>query len=169
MINRLLYGIFHINPRRPYGMLAQVPPRRKKNVFFRNSRFPVRSVFVINVSLLTSVVRYWLRRKHGKSLLCNTWCIWHVSPSAAETPILAQEPNARGLIWVEGWYGMWYEKCHIITYLSYFHASFFIFVRRPLLITKKTWKKLVMQHMMSLLIEDLVLYEKCNCIRIMSL
>jgi hypothetical protein len=26
MINRLLYGIFHINLRRPYGMLAQVPP-----------------------------------------------------------------------------------------------------------------------------------------------
>jgi hypothetical protein len=36
-----------------------------------------------------------------------------------ETPILAQGPNPRGLIWVEGWCGMWYEKCHIITYLSY--------------------------------------------------
>jgi hypothetical protein len=26
---------------------------------------------------------------------------------------------SQGLIWVEGWYGMWYEKWHIITYLSY--------------------------------------------------
>ena len=51
----------------------------KKN-FFRNSHFPVRSVFVINVSLFTSVVRYCqngfiLRRKHGKCSLCNEW--WH--------------------------------------------------------------------------------------------
>ena len=36
-----------------------------------------------------------------------------------ETPILVQRPQSRGLIWVEDWYGMWYEKCHIITYLSY--------------------------------------------------
>jgi hypothetical protein len=46
--------------------------------FFRNSRFPARSVFVINVSLLTSVVCYCqhgLRRKHGKCSLCNEW--WH--------------------------------------------------------------------------------------------
>jgi hypothetical protein len=27
--------------------------------------------------------------------------------------------SALGLIWVEGWYGMSYEKCHIIIYLSY--------------------------------------------------
>jgi hypothetical protein len=42
--------------------------------FFRNSNFPIRSVFVINVSLFTSVVCYCqngLRRKHGKCLLCN--------------------------------------------------------------------------------------------------
>jgi len=47
-------------------------------VFFRNSRFPIRSVFVINVSLFASVVCYcqnWLWRKHGKCLLCNDW--WH--------------------------------------------------------------------------------------------
>jgi hypothetical protein len=46
--------------------------------FFRNSRFPARSVFVINVSLFTSVVCYCqhgLRRKHGKCSLCNEW--WH--------------------------------------------------------------------------------------------
>ena len=46
--------------------------------FFRNSRFPVRSVFVINVSLFTSVVCYCqngLRRKRGKCSLCNEW--WH--------------------------------------------------------------------------------------------
>ena len=46
--------------------------------FFRNSRFPVRSVFPINVSFFTSVVCYCqngLRRKHGKCLLCNEW--WH--------------------------------------------------------------------------------------------
>ena len=44
--------------------------------FFRNSRFPVRSVFVINVSLFTSVVCYYqngLRRKHGQCSLCNKW------------------------------------------------------------------------------------------------
>ena len=48
----------------------------KKN--FRNSRFPVWSGFVINVSLFTSVVCYCqngLRRKHGKCSLCNEW--WH--------------------------------------------------------------------------------------------
>jgi hypothetical protein len=42
--------------------------------FFRNSNFPIRSVFVINVSLFTSVVCYCqngLRRKHGKCSLCN--------------------------------------------------------------------------------------------------
>ena len=27
--------------------------------------------------------------------------------------------SARNVRWVEGWYGMWYENCHIITYLSY--------------------------------------------------
>jgi hypothetical protein len=50
----------------------------RKNIFFRNSRFSVRSVFVINVSFFTSVVGYWqngLRRKHGKCSLCNNW--WH--------------------------------------------------------------------------------------------
>jgi len=50
----------------------------KQFFFFRNSRFPVRSVFVINVSLFTSVVCYCqngLRRKHGKCSLCNEW--WH--------------------------------------------------------------------------------------------
>ena len=50
----------------------------KKMSFFRNSRFPVRSVFVINVSLFTSVVCYCqngLRRKRGKCSLCNEW--WH--------------------------------------------------------------------------------------------
>ena len=43
-----------------------------------NSRFPVRSVFIFNVSLFTSVICYchngW-RRKHGKCSLCNEW--WH--------------------------------------------------------------------------------------------
>ena len=44
--------------------------KKKKKKFFRNSRFPVRSVFVINVSLFTSVVCYCqngLRRKHGNA------------------------------------------------------------------------------------------------------
>jgi hypothetical protein len=47
--------------------------------------------------------------------------IWHFSYHMSyqhETPILA-----RGLIWVEGWYCMWYEKYHIITYLSYTSMS----------------------------------------------
>jgi hypothetical protein len=44
--------------------------------------------------------------------------IFHITYQP-ETAILAQGPKARGLIWVEGWYSMWYEKCHIITYLSY--------------------------------------------------
>jgi hypothetical protein len=47
----------------------------KTNFFFRNSCFPVRSVFVINVSLFTSGVCFCqngLRRKHGKCSLCNT-------------------------------------------------------------------------------------------------
>jgi hypothetical protein len=52
----------------------------EKNNFFPNSRYPVLSVFVINVSLFTSVVcvcncQNGLRRKHGKCLLCNKG--WH--------------------------------------------------------------------------------------------
>ena len=46
--------------------------------FLWNSRFPIRSVFAINVSLFTSVVCYCLNglwRKHGKCSLCNEW--WH--------------------------------------------------------------------------------------------
>ena len=42
--------------------------------FLRNSCFPVRSVFVINVSLLTPGVCYsqnGIRRNHGKCSLCN--------------------------------------------------------------------------------------------------
>jgi hypothetical protein len=49
-----------------------------KKTFSRNSRFPVRSVFVINVSLFTSVVCYCQNGKggkHGKCSLCNEW--WH--------------------------------------------------------------------------------------------
>ena len=49
---------------------------------FRKSRFPVRSVFVINVTLFTSVVCYCqtgLRRKHGKCSLCNER--WHSFPN----------------------------------------------------------------------------------------
>ena len=45
---------------------------------FRNSRFPVQLVFVINVLLFTSAVCYCqngLRRKHGKCSLCNER--WH--------------------------------------------------------------------------------------------
>ena len=51
---------------------------KKKKKMFQNSRFPIWSVFVINVSLITSVVCYCqngLRRKHGKCSLCNKW--WH--------------------------------------------------------------------------------------------
>ena len=50
----------------------------EKKFFFWNSRFPVQSDFVINVSLFTSVVCYCqngLQRKHGKCSLCNKW--WH--------------------------------------------------------------------------------------------
>ena len=49
---------------------------KKKNL--PKFTFSVRSVFVINVSLFTSVVCYCqndLRRKHGKCSLCNEW--WH--------------------------------------------------------------------------------------------
>jgi hypothetical protein len=49
-----------------------------KKKFIWNSRFPVRSVLIINISLFTSVVCYCqngLRRKHGKCSLCNEW--WH--------------------------------------------------------------------------------------------
>jgi hypothetical protein len=51
---------------------------KKTPHFFRNSRFPVRSVIFINVSLFSSIVCYCqneLRRKHGKCSLCNEW--WH--------------------------------------------------------------------------------------------
>ena len=50
----------------------------KTKFFFRNSCFPVRSVFVFNVSLFTSGVcccQNGLRRKHGKWSLCKEW--WH--------------------------------------------------------------------------------------------
>ena len=53
--------------------------------------------------------------------------IWHFSYHMSyqpEMPILAQGPNVRRLIWVEGWYGMWYEKCHIIIIDEY--MAFFI-------------------------------------------
>ena len=50
----------------------------EKIYIFRKSCFPVRLVFVINV-LFTSVVCYcqngFIRRKHGKSSLCNE--CWH--------------------------------------------------------------------------------------------
>ena len=54
--------------------------------------------------------------------------IWHFSyhtPYQPVTPISA----AQGLKWVEGWYGVWYEKCHIIIYLSYifFFKIYFAF------------------------------------------
>jgi hypothetical protein len=48
----------------------------KTKFFFRNSCFPVRSVFVFNVSLFTSGVcgcQNGLRRKHGKWSLCKEW------------------------------------------------------------------------------------------------
>jgi hypothetical protein len=47
-------------------------------LFFRNSRFLVRSVVVINVSLFTSIFCYCqngLLRIHGNCSLCNEW--WH--------------------------------------------------------------------------------------------
>jgi hypothetical protein len=44
-------------------------------------------------------------------------------PYQPETPILA-----RGLIWVEGWYDMWCEKCHIIIYIYYLLFCCFCFV-----------------------------------------
>ena len=50
--------------------------------------------------------------------------IWHFSyhmPYQPETTILA-----RALIWVEGWYGMWYEKCHII--ICGYYLLFLLFV-----------------------------------------
>ena len=71
----------------------------KTKVFFRNSRFPVRSVFVINVSLFTSVICYYqngLRRKHGKCLL---W--WH--------SFMNQRLNHLVLL---------YEKCNCIRIMS---------------------------------------------------
>jgi hypothetical protein len=69
---------------------------------FRNSRFPVRSVFVINVSLFTSVVCYsqnGLRRKHGKFSLCNEW--WH--------SFMIQRLNHLVLL---------YKKCYCIRIMS---------------------------------------------------
>ena len=69
---------------------------------FRNSCFPVRSVFVINVSLFTSVVCYCqngLRRKHGKCSLCNEW--WH--------SFMNQRLNHLVLL---------YKKCNCISILS---------------------------------------------------
>jgi hypothetical protein len=46
--------------------------------------------------------------------------LYHMSYQP-ETPILAQEPKARGIIWVEGLYDMSCNmtKSHVITYLSY--------------------------------------------------
>ena len=40
-------------------------------------------------------------------------------PMSTQDPISARGLKARGLIWVKGWYGVWYENCHIIIYLSY--------------------------------------------------
>ena len=48
----------------------------QKKIFFRNSRFLIQSVFVINVSLFKSVVCYnqnGLRKKHGKCSLIYKW------------------------------------------------------------------------------------------------
>jgi hypothetical protein len=73
---------------------------------FRNSRFPIRSVLIINISLFTSVACYCqngLRRKHGKCSLCNEW--WH--------------SFMNHVIWK-----MSYHNLLII----YFNASFFMFV-----------------------------------------
>ena len=68
-------------------------------------------------------------------VICDHWthsgnfvkCIWEIiiwqfsyhTPYQPETPICARGPKARGLIWVDGWYGVWYENCHIVIYLSY--------------------------------------------------
>ena len=45
------------------------------------------------------------------------------TPYQPWTPISARGPQALGLIWVFGWYGVWYENCHIIIYLSYIFLS----------------------------------------------
>ena len=71
--------------------------------FFRNSRFPVRSVFVINVSLFTSVVCYCqnrLRRKHGKCSLCNKWRHFFMNQRLNHLVLL-------------------YEKCNCIRIITY--------------------------------------------------
>ena len=51
------------------------------------------------------------------------WQFSYHTPYQPETPISARGPKVRGLIWVEGWYGVWYENCHIIIYLSYIFLS----------------------------------------------
>ena len=38
--------------------------------------------------------------------------LYHMSYQP-KTPIISQGPKAREIIWVEGLYGMWYEKSHV--------------------------------------------------------
>ena len=52
------------------------------------------------------------------------WQFSYHTPYQPETPIWAPGPKARGLIWAEGWYGVWYENCQIIIYLSYIFLSY---------------------------------------------
>ena len=51
------------------------------------------------------------------------WQFSYHTPYQPKTPISARGSKARGLIWVEGWYGVWHENCHIIIYLSYVFLS----------------------------------------------
>ena len=57
-------------------------------------------------------------------MLCNKYGDYYMAifiscPISPETPISARMPKARGL----DWYGIWYENCHIIIYLSYIFLS----------------------------------------------
>jgi hypothetical protein len=69
-----------------------------------------------------------LRRKHEKCSLCNkcwnsfgvVWQTLDPLPLLVSRGLACMQPETPILIWVEGWYGMWYEKWHIITYFSYF-------------------------------------------------
>ena len=57
--------------------------------------------------------------------------ISHHTPYQLETTISAWGPKARGLIWVEGWYGVWYENSHTTDYLFIVH--FFFLTSLPIL------------------------------------
>ena len=60
------------------------------------------------------LLRYWIYRDY---YIYDIFRI--ISHINLLLPYQPEGGKARGLKWVEGWFGVWYEKCPIIIYLSY--------------------------------------------------